>query len=194
MTPSAIAVPDTTSSGRAVTALVLPVAASSAAEAAAEAAAVAAAAEAAAAVAAAAAAAASFAAVTCADVSTPVEESKLDVVAHPAGAVIVFVSRVTAPFRARSRPDTLAPVVAVILVRAMTVPTIVDPEPRVAELPTCQNTLHGSAPLMSETTLELPVMRVLADWKIQTALGSPAASRVRVPPAEMLSASGEPEP
>jgi hypothetical protein len=47
---------------------------------------------------------------------------------------------------------------------------------------------------MSETTLELPVMSVLADWKIQTALGSPAASRVRVPPAEMLSASGEPEP
>jgi len=34
---------------------------------------------------------------------------------------------------------------------AMIVPTKVEPEPRVAELVTCQKTLHGLAPLMKLT-------------------------------------------
>ena len=35
--------------------------------------------------------------------------------------------------------------------------------------------------MMSDTTLDELVMRVLADWKTQTVLGSPWASRVTVP-------------
>ncbi len=66
-------------------------------------------------------------------------------------------------------------------VRAMTVPTNVVLVPSVAELPTFQKTLHACAPLMSATVLLDPVMRVLADWKMKTAVGSPLASRVTVP-------------
>jgi hypothetical protein len=54
-----------------------------------------------------------------------------------------LVSRVTAPFRASSRPLTFAPVVAVMEVRARMLPLNVDPVPRVAELPTCQKTLQA---------------------------------------------------
>jgi hypothetical protein len=54
------------------------------------------------------------------------------------GGVIVFVSRVTAPFRASARPIIVAPVVIVMLVRAMTLPWKLVVVPNVAELPTCQ--------------------------------------------------------
>lgn len=57
--------------------------------------------------------------------------------------VMRFVSRVTAPLRASSRPSTDAPVCAVIDVKAMTFPMKSEAVPRVAELPTCQNTLHA---------------------------------------------------
>ena len=59
------------------------------------------------------------------------------------GAVIVFVSRVTAPFRASMRPSTVARVVRVMLVSAIRVPSKLDAVPSVAELPTCQNTLQA---------------------------------------------------
>ena len=59
------------------------------------------------------------------------------------GLETVFVSKVTAPFRARTRPLTVAPVVSVILVIAIIVPTNEDPVPIVAEVPTCQNTLQA---------------------------------------------------
>ena len=61
------------------------------------------------------------------------------------GFVIVFVSRVTAPFSANSLPFTVALVVAVMESLAMTVPTKLVPVPRVAELPTRQKTLHAFA-------------------------------------------------
>ena len=56
---------------------------------------------------------------------------------------MVFESRVTAPFSANSLPFTVAPVFAVMEMLAMTVPTKWVPVPRVAELPTCQKTLHA---------------------------------------------------
>jgi hypothetical protein len=62
--------------------------------------------------------------------------------------VMVFVSRVTAPLRAKSLPSTVAPVVAVMLVSARMVPRNLVPVPRVAELPTCQKTLQDCAPLI----------------------------------------------
>jgi len=55
----------------------------------------------------------------------------------------VLVSIVTAPFRAKALPDTLAPVVRVMLVSARIFPTNVLFVPRTAELPICQNTLQG---------------------------------------------------
>jgi hypothetical protein len=53
-------------------------------------------------------------------------------------ALITLLSRVTAPFRASSRPWIVAPVSAVIDVRARTSPANCVPVLRVAELPTCQ--------------------------------------------------------
>ena len=100
------------------------------------------------------------------------------VIPHSA-LLIVFESRVTAPVKAKSRPRTSASVVAVIDACAMTVPTKSVPVPRVAELPTCQNTLHGLAPLISETLLFEPVMRVDPAWKMKTAAELPCASSVR---------------
>ena len=55
--------------------------------------------------------------------------------------------------------------------------------PRVAEDPTCQNTLHGEALFSSRTLAPEPNVRVEEGaLKIQTADGSPAAFRVSTPP------------
>ncbi|RPK62715.1 hypothetical protein EES44_16660 [Streptomyces sp. ADI96-15] len=97
------------------------------------------------------------------------------------GRVIRLVSRVTDPLRASARPSMLAPVVALIEVRARMLPTKVDWVPSVAELPISQKTLHGCAPLMSATRLAEAVVRPEPTWKTQTAFGSPSASRVSVP-------------
>jgi hypothetical protein len=88
---------------------------------------------------------------------------------------------VTEPFRARARPSTVVPVVTVTEVSAMIVPTNSEPVPSVAELPTCQKTLHAEAPLTSATTLSVAVVRAEPIWKTQTAPESPWPSRVRVP-------------
>ena len=55
-----------------------------------------------------------------------------------AGRVIVLVSSVTAPLRARTRPSTVAAVVRVMEVSARIEPRNAEPVPSVAELPTCQ--------------------------------------------------------
>jgi hypothetical protein len=96
-------------------------------------------------------------------------------------ALIVLLSRVTAPVRARARPFTVAPEVIVIDVRAMIVPARVEPVASVAELVTCQKTLQGLAPLMSVTLLDDDVMNVEVALKIQTEFGSFWPSRVSVP-------------
>lgn len=87
--------------------------------------------------------------------------------------VMVLVSIVTAPFRANARPSIEAPVVRVMEVNARMFPLKTVPVPRVAELPTCQKTLHALAPLMTFTTLAEAVTSVLAIWNTKTALGSP---------------------
>ena len=71
--------------------------------------------------------------------------------------MIVLVSSVTAPFRARALPFRIvAPVVSVILVSARMCPSKAVFVPSVAELPTCQNTvLPGIAPPLIVTTDEL---------------------------------------
>ena len=92
-----------------------------------------------------------------------------------------LVSRVTAPLRANSEPRMTAPVLAVIDVRARIDPMNLEATPSVAELPTCQNTLHAAAPLISSMLLSGEVMTVDPAWKMKTAFGSPWASRTSVP-------------
>lgn len=54
--------------------------------------------------------------------------------------------------------------------------------PRVAELPTCQNTFCAWAlPIRLTWLLPDAVVTVETTWKIQTALGSPPPSSVRIP-------------
>ncbi len=83
------------------------------------------------------------------------------------------LSNVTAPFRASALPSKFTPVVIVIDVSAMMFPLNTEFVPRVAELPTCQKTLQALAPLARTIWLPLPVVRVDAIWKMNTAAESP---------------------
>jgi hypothetical protein len=99
--------------------------------------------------------------------------------AHVAFVIVSFI-KVTSPFRASARPLTVTPLAIVIDVRARMVPTKLEPDPSVAELVTCQKTLHGFAPLMSTTLLEDAVTRSDVAWKTQTEFGSFWPSSVSV--------------
>jgi len=58
--------------------------------------------------------------------------------------------------------------------------------PRVEDDPTAQNTLADLAPLIKRTWALLLTVSADPTWKIQTALASPLASRVRTPLTAML--------
>lgn len=92
-----------------------------------------------------------------------------------------MVSRVTAPLRGSNRPLKVALVCAVIDVYARTSATKLVPVLNVAELPTCQTTRQGSAPLSSRTRLFDSAMRVDPARKMNWASLRPCASRVSVP-------------
>jgi len=53
--------------------------------------------------------------------------------------------------------------------------------PSVAELPTCQKTLHACVPPVRSTVLPVAVVNVEPLWKMKTAFGSPPPLSVRVP-------------
>ncbi len=76
------------------------------------------------------------------------------------GIVIELDSRVTPPVWAKMRPLTVAPVFRVTEVSANMVPAKFVVVPRVAELPTCQKTLHACAPFSNTTLLDEAVVRV----------------------------------
>ena len=97
------------------------------------------------------------------------------------GVVMSLSSSVTAPLRASARPTRSAPVFMVIEASAMTLPTRSLFVPSVAELVTCQNTLHGEAPLMKTTLLFDAVINVEEIWKTNTAAGSFCESSVSAP-------------
>jgi hypothetical protein len=103
----------------------------------------------------------------------------------------LLLSSVTAPVCARALPLMLAPVVTVMLASARMFPMNDVLVPSVAELPTCQKTLQGWAPLISRTLALLAVMSVLSIWKMNTALALPWALSVRLP---VIPAAGCPEP
>jgi hypothetical protein len=117
-----------------------------------------------------------------ADVVVVVDADVVVVVAAAhVGKVMVLSSRLTWPFRANTRPSTVVPVCAVAEVKAKMLPTKVELVPKVAELPTCQNTLQASAPPVSLTVLLEAVIRVDPAWKTNTALGLFCAFSVSVP-------------
>ncbi len=97
------------------------------------------------------------------------------------GLSTVLLSRLTWPTRASRRPVTSAPVAAVIDWSARIVPTNTESVPSVAELPTCQNTLHGLGVLMTATTLPDAVVSAVPILKTNSASGLPWKSRVRAP-------------
>jgi len=84
----------------------------------------------------------------------------VDVDRRHVGTVIVLSSMVTAPPNAKTRPFTVAPVFSVIDVVARMEPAKFVVVPKVAELPTCQNTLHACAPFSSTTVLVDAVVSV----------------------------------
>jgi hypothetical protein len=88
---------------------------------------------------------------------------------------------VTSPLRASALPWTVTALSSVMDVIARIVPTKEEPEPRVAELVTCQKTLQGLPPLMNTTELVDAVMRSDVAWKIHTEFGLFAPSSVSVP-------------
>ena len=88
---------------------------------------------------------------------------------------------VTSPFRASALPWTVTPFASVMDCRARIVPTKEEPEPRVAELVTCQKTLQGLPPLTKTTELVDAVTRDDWAWKTQTEFGSFWPFSVRVP-------------
>jgi hypothetical protein len=91
--------------------------------------------------------------------------------------VTALPSSVTAPVSARALPDRLAAVLRVMLASAIIVPMNAVPVPRVAELPTCQNTSPHPPPASNRTDALEAVVSVLAIWKTQTGLGLPSALR-----------------
>jgi hypothetical protein len=109
--------------------------------------------------------------------------------AKQVGTVMVLESSVTAPFRASTLPCSVAPVSRVADVSAMMVPTKLLAVPRVAELPTCQKTLHACAPFSSATLLPDAEIKVEPAWKIKTASASPPPLRVTVPVSAMADAT-----
>lgn len=92
-----------------------------------------------------------------------------------------MLNKVTAPFRAKALPLRTAPVPSEMEESARIFPEKEALVPTVAELPTCQKTLEGWAPLMRDTLLPTAVVRALAIWKMNWAFGLPPASSVTVP-------------
>ena len=88
-----------------------------------------------------------------------------------AAGVRTLLIRVTAPLRASMRPTTVAPLFSEMLVSAIRLPWNAVVVPSVAELPTCQKTLHGVAPLMSTTELADAVVSADADLEDELRVG-----------------------
>jgi hypothetical protein len=97
------------------------------------------------------------------------------------GVMMLSSSRVTAAVLASMRPVMVPRCWTVIESRAMTVPWKVVRVSSTAELPTCQKTLHALAMPVSKMVVPTAVFSAEPTWKMNTALGSPCASRVSAP-------------
>ena len=95
------------------------------------------------------------------------------------GTFTGLLNNVTAPVRASALPFSVAPVSSETDACAIMVPAKIVVVPSVAELPTCQNTLHADPPLITATDEALAVVSVLPILKMNTAPGLPWASSRR---------------
>lgn len=93
----------------------------------------------------------------------------------------VLLSKVTAPFRAKTLPVTVALVFRVMEVKAKIFPLKLVVVPSVAELPVCQKTLQAWALFMRLTLLPLAVVIVEPILKMKTASELPWPLSVSVP-------------
>ena len=98
----------------------------------------------------------------------------------PVGRVMMLLSRVTAPFSARSLPSRVAPRCIVMLWFAMMLPTNTLSVPIVAELPTCQK-MFTELPFRSEMEELGSTVNALPIRKWKGAFGSPPVLSVSVP-------------
>ncbi len=79
--------------------------------------------------------------------------------------------RVTEPVWASARPWTVTLSPRLIDVCARMLPRKTEPAFNVAELPTCQKTLHSCAPLIRFTELPTPAVSDESVWMMNTVLG-----------------------
>ena len=103
------------------------------------------------------------------------------------GTVIVQASQVMAAAAAPwliARPSNCAPVSRVIAVLASIEPFMTELTPKVMALPADQKTLLALAPPLRTTWLVDNVLMAVALRITNTALGSPCASSVKMPPAD----------
>src|SRR5690349_6263053 len=105
--------------------------------------------------------------------------------AYGLGTVTTLDSSETAPVCVNNLPSTTAPVFTEIDIAARMLPLKIEVVPRVAELPTCQKILAALAPPARTTCVPAIVVSVDPIWKIQVAFGSPCASRVTFPAANI---------
>ena len=97
---------------------------------------------------------------------------------EPSRALLI---RLIFPLRASTRPITEAPLFSEMLASAIRLPWNAVVVSSVAELPTCQKTLHGDALLISTTELAGAVVRAEAISNTNCAFLSPCPSRVSGP-------------
>jgi hypothetical protein len=97
------------------------------------------------------------------------------------GTVRASAIKVTVPSWARRRPSTTTSDPTVMLVWARIVPSKREVAPSVAELPTCQKTLHAWVPPVSTTWLLAAVVSEEPAWMTKTAFASPPPSRMTFP-------------
>jgi hypothetical protein len=93
----------------------------------------------------------------------------------------MLLSRVTVAPNAKTPPLDTASVLSVTEVAARIFPWNTLPVPKVAELPTCQNTLHANPPPVSTTLDPDAVIREDPIWKYHASLAEPVPARVKVP-------------
>ena len=100
-------------------------------------------------------------------------ETTVNSVGTDAGTVTTLDANVTAALLANARPSKDAPVPSEIDCAAIIVPLKTEFVPRVAEVPTCQNTLEAFAPPARITLIPAPTLRAVPIWNIQTSVALP---------------------
>jgi hypothetical protein len=114
------------------------------------------------------------------DVGLPPGAELEDAAGH-FSTLTMLLSRVTDAPNAKTPPLDTAAVLSVTEAAARIFPWNTLPVPKVAELPTCQNTLQANPPLVSRTLDPDAVIREDPIWKYHASLAEPVPARVKVP-------------